>query len=898
LILIFIKTEYSFKEVFVKLEAAIDKAIEIGHKEVCIVDTTTFGFVKFEKYCKEKGVKAIYGLEVFVTDEKIQSRSKYDTYNIGERILVIAKSQKGIQDLYKLYTKSTEQMYYFNRIFPCDLINIDCIIISDKFDCDYKYSDVCTHTAKYIEREHLSTYQCITGSHGPHFKKDLMLTDTDLIDLGYKLKQIALKNRIGISIDAIDLPKSGMIKYYKKKSFELECWAGLEKLGLDDKPEYVSRLEFEIDMIKSKDFQDYFLIVSDMIQDAKKKMIVGPGRGSSGGSLVCYAMGITNLDPILHGLIFERFIDTNRYDFPDIDTDYPDKERQSVIADTAKKYSSAYQLGIVSTYKPKVVIGDFAKEYKIPAYELDELKNTIIERSSGDARSQACLADTYEGTVIGKDFVNRYPEMLSTKYAEGHARHSGRHAAGIIVTTEPITNYASVDTIGGNIQLEGPQAEGIGLLKIDCLGLRTLSVIQDCLRLSGVDYEDIYDIDIENTDVLNVFNGARLSDVFQFDGDAISMVNKRINVKSFSDLAAITALGRPGALNSGGTNHYINVDDGSEEPVYHGEIYEKITKETNGIVVYQEQTMQLLREFGNLSWGDVNVMRKIISKSRGDEFFATYKKKFIDGAAVNGYTEEQAETVWSAIASMGSYAFNKSHAVAYAMISYWCAYCKHYYPLNFLAANLNNAKDDEHALKMLRQYVKEYGIEYIPVDPDISDIDWTIYDGKLIGGLTNIVGIGEKKAKEIIGRREAGGVFTKAMMEKLLNPKTPFDRLNPLFEDYNFYYNNYNITQIDKLEEGKCITLGKVINKDLRDRNDLQSVMKRKGELVNDNQYYLNLVVSDDTGDIKCTIAPFDMGRLDGMGLSESLAIGDIVVVKGTIRSGWQTIGVREITRL
>lgn len=894
-----IQTEYSFKQVFYHLEDAIDDSIAAGHTSVCIMDNTTFGFVKFERLCKQKGIRPIFGLRVFLTDARVTSRSKYECFNVCEEILLIAANQAGISDLYKIFTRSTEQKYYFNRIYPEDLTG-NLIVFSDNFEVGHAKKSICVPFAKYSKPEHISTYQCISGSRGVPTREEQFLDDNDLLRY-WTQEQIDVKNSIPSFVEDYEIPKAQMIKYNGGRNFELACWTGLDNLGLVDNQEYVDRLDYEIKMIKDKDFQDYFMIVADMISNARETMITGPGRGSSGGSLVCYCLGITNIDPIRFDLIFERFIDINRNDFPDIDSDYPDTKRHEVLEQVAAQYHSAVQLGTIYTYQPRTVINDFAKEYNIPAYDLGDLKNSIIERSSGDARAKACLADTYEGTEVGKHFLEEHPYMASTIPAEAHARHFGKHAAGIIVLDEDINHYAAMDMGSGTMCMEGPDAESIGLLKIDALGLRTLSIIENCLLLSGVDINDIYEIDLEDADTLDVFNTMDMSDVFQFDGDAIRMVNSRINVTVFSDLAAITALGRPGALNSGGTNRYIKVASGEEEPVYYGPIYRRVTEPTYGIVVYQEQTMVLLKEYGDLSWEDVNIMRKIIAKSRGDEFFASFKDKFIEGALRLGNAETEAEAleVWEAIAAMGSYAFNKSHAVAYAMISYWCAYCKLHYPLNWLAANLNNVKDSNHGLRILRKYVENHDIEYVPVDPDNSEIGWTIQDGKLVGGLTNIHGIAEKKARDIIARREAGVMPTPAIFEKLCNPVTDYDELYPMATNYAHIYEQWDITKIEDLSPGeKAVTIGKLTMKDLRDRNDLQSVMKRGGERVTENTHYLNLIIEDDTGSIKCTVAPFDMDKLDGLRLAEELAIGSVIAVHGQIREGWQTISVHSIHNL
>jgi len=896
-----IQTEYSFKQVFYHLEQAIDDSISLGHTSVCLMDTNTFGFVKFEKLCREKGIRPIFGLRAIMCDTQLKTRSKYETCNKSEEVYFIARTQKGISDLYKLYSLSTEQKYYFNRLYEKNLGGMEVIFISDKFNHpDYKKKDLCIPWAKYSKEDDIATYQCISGSRGVPSRKEHALSDPELLEY-WTADQIRTKNGIPGKVEDYELPKAEMIRYNGKRNFQIACWDGLAERGncLDEEPDYNSRLEYEIEMIMDKNFQDYFMIVADMISKARESMITGPGRGSSGGSLVCYALGITNIDPIRFGLIFERFIDINRSDFPDIDSDYPDTKRHEVLEQVAKQYKSAVQLGTIYTYQPRTIINDFAKEYNIPAYDLTELKDAIIQRSSGDARAKACLADTYEGTEVGRHFLEKHPYMASTIKGEAHARHFGKHAAGIIVLDDDINRYAAFDHVSGTMCMEGPDAESIGLLKIDALGLRTLSVIENCLRLSGVDINEIYEVDLEDMDTLGVFNTMDMSDVFQFDGDAIRMVNSRIDVTCFSDLAAITALGRPGALNSGGTNRYIKIASGEEDPTYYGPIYQRITEPTYGIVVYQEQTMQLLREYGDLSWGDVNIMRKIISKSRGDEFFAKFKDKFIKGAIGlgNAKNEKEALVVWDAIAAMGSYAFNKSHAVAYAMISYWCAHCKLNYPLNFLAANLNNVKDDAHGLKMLRKYVETHEIEYVPVDPDNSLVEWTIQDGVLIGGLTNIDGIGAKKALEILSRRENGVEYTPAIFKKLLDPITAYDELYPMAVNYKHIYDTWDITKIEDLAPGEPgVTIGKIIMKDLRDRNDLQSVMKRDGERVTENTHYLNIIIEDDTGSIKCTVAPFDMDKLDGLRLAEELALGSVVAVHGQIREGWQTISVKGIS--
>lgn len=897
--MIFIQTEYSFKEVFYPLNEAVKDAAEQGHKEVCIIDTTTFGYVKFEKACREHGVKPIYGLSIMLTDKSVKHRSVYQTYDKAERIILIAKDSSGVCEIYRLFSKSKERYNRFNRLLPSDLEFSDLIIISKNFGIEGSIWNLCTHTAKYSKPEHKPVYQCITGDRGVPPTPGHFMCDDDHVKHCSPAAMASRDNIASMTYD-FNLPRASMIKYNGNRNFEEDCWAGLERVVPYYSSEYLKRMKYEIDMIKMKGFQDYFMIVADMIRDAKKTMIVGPGRGSSGGSLVCYALGITTMDPIKHGLIFERFIDVNRNDLPDIDTDYPDTRRGDVIEATRRKYSSVYKMSTVSFYSPRTILNDFSKEYGVPMYDLNELKGAIIERSSGDARAKDCLGDTLAGEV-GKKFLEKYPYMSICDMAEGHARHHGTHASGIIVLDEDINKFGAVDAEAGILYLDKRDADYLGLLKVDCLGLRTLSVIENCLSLSGVDLDHIYTIPLDLPDVLEVFNGDDLSDIFQFDGSAVGMVCSRLTVRCFADLAAITSLGRPGALNSGGADTYIKINEGDQERESLGEDYDRITDDTNGVVIYQEQTMVLLREIGSLSWEEVNILRRAMSKTLGDEFFSSYKEKFVCGAINNGYSEDDAAKIWTAIASMGSYAFNKSHAVAYAMISYWCAYCKAKYPLNFLAANLNNAKSDDHALKLLRRYTKSHNIEYKPVDPDLSMVGWTIQDGVLIGGLTNIKGVGEKKALDIIARRDGTSKrkLTSTMYKILMDPKTPFDELYPIESKYSHIYRDFNVIRICDIPTSHEVTIiGKLLIKDLRDRNDVQSVIKRGGKRVDTNTHYLNLTIEDDTGLIKGTIAPFDMDMLDGLRLAEALIVGEVIAIKGTVREGWNTISIKGVMKV
>ena len=408
------------------------------------------------------------------------------------------------------------------------------------------------------------------------------------------------------------------------------------------------------------------------------------------------------------------------------------------------------------------------------------------------------IEDTLEGTEHGKNFLEKYPEMAIVPRIEGHSRNTGVHAAGVIVCNKPITDYIATGTVSASVndrlsvlQYDKKISDGKGLLKIDMLGLRTLTILEEVAEMSGFTYHDFYKMKYDDEKVFEIFNNMRLSGIFQFEGEALQMVTSKMGVHSFDDIAAITSLARPGAMNSGGTDLFVQYKTGKKKPVYFSEEHKRITEETYGIVIYQETMMLVVKELAGLSWPVVAAVRRIASKSLGDEAMDEYKNIFFDGCANNGYKESEINDLWKNIASAGAWIFNKAHAVAYAMLSYQTAWCKTYYPLQFVAANLNNAKSPESALRILRDAVKYDGIEYTHIDVDYSMEKWTVAEGKLIGSLTDIDGIGVRKAKEIIKARNGEREWTVSMVKSLENPVTIFSILYPTKYHWNMLKIDY-----------------------------------------------------------------------------------------------------------
>lgn len=934
-----LRSEFSFRQSYAPINKLVQYAVDNDMPSLGIADVNnTFGHFPFVKACEKAGIKPILGVRLNTLFD-----DKQRVCNV--QWIYIAKNDEGLVELYKLVKTAYDQFYYIPRLNA----RKDVLTLSDNIEVLTPYridknalesgteplsleflggityyslnsgKTVPIVDNRYITPDDKPTYQLLSGvvkrADGYHHSFDdktysqHIWTDQEyILDTGDKE---GIDNTYDLSLDFnVKLPEAPMVKYTPHKDLRKICERFAKQKGVDLTDEvYRERLDRELDIITERDFNDYFLIVSDLLLTAKKTTLVGPARGSSGGSLVCYLMGITEIDPIKYGLIFERFVDLNRIGLPDIDTDIPDHSRKNVIKYIHKKYGEEQvkTIGTITTFKAKSVIGDIGKSLNYSPADMETLKDSIIERQGGDDRANMCISDTFNDTEIGKEMIEKYPNLIYAGELEGHAVHEGKHAAGVIIANKPLYHYCGINSRESTIMMTGKDAEAIGLLKIDVLGLRTLSVLEETAKLAGFNYKDYYTLPLDDPKVFDIFNQGRLYGIFQFEGAATKNLTRQITVEHFDDLCSLTALSRPGALISGEAARYIKRKNGLDDPVYYGDIYKDITQSTYGAVVFQEQGMTLMKDYAGMSWLDVNTLRKAISKSYGIEFFMKYKDIFINGAKELGRDEEEANLVWDTISSMGSYSFNKSHAVGYSIISYWTAYCKAYYPMEFAAANLNNAKDEDNAVKILRDFVKYENVEYISVDPDLSDVKWSIYDNKLIGGLTNIKGIGDSKAKDIIKMRNGQKAYTPGIVKKLMEPETPFDILFPIQHYFGHYYNDpvsyglYNKPNLieDVNDPGNYIIVGKIKLKDLVFRNNPQLILKRGGKILEDNLYYLKLIVEDDTGDIVCQIPPFKFDELEGKHLAEKLSVDkSYVIIKGSIQGSFRMLSIEAISEV
>jgi len=540
---------------------------------------------------------------------------------------------------------------------------------------------------------------------------------------------------------------------YKKPLEELRSLAmeGLKNLGLVDKQEYLDRLEEELSVIEEKNFAPYFLVVYNMLSWAKKQEImVGPGRGSSAGSLLCYAIGITDIDPIKHGLLFFRFINPERNDFPDIDSDIQDSRRDEVKDYLVKQYRHVASIATFLEFKDKGVVRDVSRALNIPLPDVNKVLKTV---------------DTWDDFVTSRNsewFREKYPEVII--YGEqlrGRIRGTGIHAAGVVTSKEPIFRHAPMETRSSPgsderipvVGVDMEEAEKIGLIKIDALGLKTLSVIKDCIDIikerEGTKI-DLLKIDMDDSNVYNMLSDGYTKGVFQCEATPYTNLLVKMRVKNLAELAASNALVRPGAMNTIGKD-YIARKHGRQNIDYLHQILKPFTEETYGCILYQEQVMQACVQLGGMTMAEADKVRKIIGKKKDAREFDVFKDKFIKGASAY-ISPNNALDLWHDFEAHAGYSFNKSHAVAYSTVSYWTAWLKYHYPLEFMFALLKNEKDKDARTEYLIE-AKRMGIPIRLPHINESEIDFKIEGKGIRFGLSAIKWISNTIAERYIAAR-------------------------------------------------------------------------------------------------------------------------------------------------
>ncbi len=544
--------------------------------------------------------------------------------------------------------------------------------------------------------------------------------------------------------------------------------------------EVQERIDFELETMKTMGFPGYFLIVQDFIQAAREMGVsVGPGRGSAAGSAVAYCLKITDIDPMRYDLLFERFLNPDRISMPDIDIDFDDDGRGEVLRWVTDKYGKERVAHIITygTMATKSAIKDVARVQKLPLSEADRLTKLIPDKfpEGKDGKApKVNIKNCVEHVIELKEALNSDDQNLSStlKYAgmlEGTVRQVGIHACGVIIGSDDLTNFVPLSTAKDKetntdvlvTQYEGKVIEDVGLIKMDFLGLKTLSIIKEALKTikksKGIDI-DIDRIPIDDELTYELYSKGQTVGTFQFESAGMQKYLKELKPTQFEDLIAMNALYRPGPMQY--IPSFVNRKHGREKIEYDIPIMEDRLKDTYGITVYQEQVMLLSRDLAGFTRGQSDELRKAMGKKLVDKMEAL-KVKFIEGATKNGHDQKILEKIWADWAEFAKYAFNKSHATCYSWVSYQTAYLKAHYPGEFMAANLTRNKDNITEITKFMDECKSMGIRVLGPDVNESELDFTTNKaGDIRFGLGGVKGVGAGAVEAIVYEREKNGAFT------------------------------------------------------------------------------------------------------------------------------------------
>ena len=547
--------------------------------------------------------------------------------------------------------------------------------------------------------------------------------------------------------------------------FREKCYAGLrQRYGENPDNLYIERLEYELSVISNMGYVDYFLIVADFIQYARDHGIpVGPGRGSGAGSICAYCMGITNIDPIKYNLIFERFLNPDRVSMPDIDVDFCYERRQEVIDYVIDKYGSDHVAQIITfgTMAARAAIRDVGRAMGMPYATVDNVAKKI-PRTLGITIEKALLESEelkalYDGDEQIKSLID------TAKSVEGMPRNSSTHAAGIVITDKPVSDYVPLAKNDESVvtQFTMTTIEELGLLKMDFLGLRTLTVINDCVKMVKKKNPtfDIEKIPYDDKNVYSLFTNGQTDGVFQCESNGMRSVFMRLKPTNIEDIIAVISLYRPGPMDSIDT--YIQNSHNPEYIRYKTPMLKNILDVTYGCMVYQEQVMQIFRSLAGYSLGRADIVRRAMSKKK-HKVMEEERTFFLEGCLKNGIENKVANEIFDDMSSFASYAFNKSHAAAYAVVAYRTAYLKYYYPCEFMASLLTSVLDNSTKISDYIDACKKNGISILPPNVNVSNKTFTVGedDKTVMFGLLAIKNLGHDFIDTIINERRLNGKFT------------------------------------------------------------------------------------------------------------------------------------------
>ncbi len=771
-----VKTSYSILSSLIKIDELTKKAKELGYFSLAITDINNmFGTYEFYLSCKKNGIKPIIGMEVNCNNDKF---------------LLLAKNNAGYKNLIKVATKVSEGNIDNETLaeYSSDLILImpfkyyNELIVSIFNEYYVGYTDiedrnsigdkaVFINNVSYLEKNDYKYLDYLImirddkklGEFELNTFKDEHLLNSDEF---YILTDDIVRNNMKSISDSCNVSleyTSGLLPVYDENVNASEFLRNLALKGIKKRLNdnvsdvYIERLDYELSVIEKMGFSDYFLVVWDYVKYAKfNNILVGPGRGSAAGSLVSYAIGITDVDPIKYDLLFERFLNPERVTMPDIDVDFDSNKRNLVTEYVTNKYGEKHAIGIITfnTLGAKQVVRDLARCMDISLPITDDICRSITSKD---------LSDSY---IQGSKFyriINSKRELKMLfdigRHLEGLPRHISIHAAGIVMSRCPIDEVIPLykNPIGiYTTAFSKDYLEPLGLLKMDFLGIDNLTLISNVIEeirdkeKINITFERIPDNDKK---ALDIFYNVDTDGIFQFESPGMKRFLEKLKITSFDDIVLALALYRPGPMDNIDT--FIKRRRGEEEITYIHPDLEPILKSTYGIIVYQEQIMQIARLMAGYSYGEADILRRAMSKKK-EEILLKQKPKFISGCLSNGYDEETANKVYDLILKFANYGFNKSHSVAYAITSYRMAFIKAYFLKYFICAILTNCIGNEEKTNIYINRARKAGIKILPPDVNLSTNKYFAEGSSIRCPLSIIKSVGTISSNDIINEREKG----------------------------------------------------------------------------------------------------------------------------------------------
>ena len=584
--------------------------------------------------------------------------------------------------------------------------------------------------------------------------------------------KIAERCHVEIEFGKYKLPKYDVPEGFTADSYlQKLCQDGMKKRYEEITTQLQERLDYELDTIRTMGFVDYFLIVWDFIRYARENGIsVGPGRGSAAGSIVAYSLGITSIDPIKYDLLFERFLNPERVTMPDIDIDFCYERRPEVIDYVVRKYGKDHVVQIVTfgTMAARNAIRDVGRVLDLPYNYVDVIAKQIPMPKQGAKvtikealQVNPELREIYESDEQAKNLIDMSMRL------EGLPRHTSMHAAGVLISPKPVDEYVPLSKASdGTITTQYTMTvlEELGLLKMDFLGLRTLTVIQNAAKMAGIEDDTLLSIPFDDKEVFDMISAGKTDGVFQLESGGMKSFMTELKPECMEDILAGNALYRPGPMDF--IPQYIEGKNNRDSIVYDCPQLEPILAPTYGCIVYQEQVMQIVRSLAGYSFGRSDLVRRAMAKKKEkvmeaerQNFVYGNKAEGVKGCIANGISEEVANKIYNEMIDFAKYAFNKSHAAAYAVVSYQTAYLKCHYPIEFMAALMTSVRDNTSKVIHYTMNCKELGIPMLSPDINEGYSDFSVADGGIRFGMSAIKGIGVNVIERIVAERKSGGAY-------------------------------------------------------------------------------------------------------------------------------------------